>query len=249
MSNAKGKPWTKDELLLAINLYCRTPFGRIHIHNPDIIELAQLLDRTPGSISYKLANFACLDPSLPRKGASNVSKLDREVWDEFYSDWATLAFESETRTHAARGKELDQPEETTFPAGRTRESLVRTRVNQGFFRKMILASYDCKCCITNLSIGALLVASHIVPWAIDNINRMNPRNGLCLNALHDRAFDSGLITISESNRVVLSRSIRDIPDNESKILRDYDGVEIRMPHRFMPDQSFLAHHRDQVFCA
>jgi len=62
------KPWTRDELILAINLYCKTPFGRIHVRNPEIIELAKLLDRTPGFVSYKLANFASIDPSLNRKG-------------------------------------------------------------------------------------------------------------------------------------------------------------------------------------
>ena len=69
------KSWTRDELILAINLYCKTPFGRIHIRNPEIIELAKLLNRTPGSVSYKLANFASIDPSLDRKGVSNVCSV------------------------------------------------------------------------------------------------------------------------------------------------------------------------------
>ena len=76
MSVSERKPWQRDELMLAINLYCKTPFGRIHVRNPAIIELAELLGRTPGSVSYKLANFASIDPSLDRKGASNVSRLD-----------------------------------------------------------------------------------------------------------------------------------------------------------------------------
>ena len=32
--------WSRDELLAAFNLYCRTPFGRLHRGNPDIIALA-----------------------------------------------------------------------------------------------------------------------------------------------------------------------------------------------------------------
>jgi len=67
MSVNKPKPWTRNELILAINLYCKTPFGRIHVRNPDIIALADKLECTPGSIGYKLANFASLDNSLPRK--------------------------------------------------------------------------------------------------------------------------------------------------------------------------------------
>ncbi len=82
--------WIREELILAINLYCKTPFGRIHNRNPEIIKLANLIDRTPSSVSYKLANFASIDPSLQRKGASNVSKLDIDVWKEFFNDWEKL---------------------------------------------------------------------------------------------------------------------------------------------------------------
>lgn len=56
--------WTRDELILAFNLYCKIPFGTIHIRNPQIIALAKVLRRTPSAVSWKLANFASLDPSL-----------------------------------------------------------------------------------------------------------------------------------------------------------------------------------------
>jgi len=95
VSKSERKAWSRDELILAINLYCKTPFGKIHNRNPDIISLAKSLGRTPNSISYKLANFASLDLSLDRKGASNVSKLDKEVWSEFNANWDNMAYESE----------------------------------------------------------------------------------------------------------------------------------------------------------
>jgi len=93
MSAEERRAWTRDELILAINLYCKTPFGKIHIRNPNIIELAGLLNRTPGSVSYKLANFANIDPSLERKGASHVSILDRQVWNEFFENWDENCFD------------------------------------------------------------------------------------------------------------------------------------------------------------
>ena len=91
------RPWTRDELILAINFYCKTTFGRMHSRNPEIIGLARRLGRTPGAVSYKLANFSSLDPTLDRKGAANVSRLDREVWDEFFTDWDRMFAESELR--------------------------------------------------------------------------------------------------------------------------------------------------------
>ena len=92
------KLWTRDELILAVNLYCKLPFGRLHRQNPDVINLAKIIERTPSSVAYKLVNFASLDPSLKArgiKGASNASKLDAEIWDEFFNNWDILPYESE----------------------------------------------------------------------------------------------------------------------------------------------------------
>jgi len=248
MSTVERKAWTRDELILAINLYCKTPFGRIHMRNPDIINLAHLLGRSPGSVSYKLANFASIDPSLSRKGASNVSKLDKEVWNEFFENWDEMSYKSEIASSKVQEKplELELDETIQIPEGKTRETVVKTRVNQSFFRKTILSSYGA-CCITGLEIPELLVASHIVPWSKDEKNRTNPRNGLCLNYLHDKAFDVGLIAIDENFKVIASQRIKDAHIKKSRMLLDYIGAEINMPQRFLPDQEFLTYHRENIF--
>ncbi|MBU2053523.1 MAG: HNH endonuclease [Proteobacteria bacterium] len=247
------KPWTRDELILAINLYCKTPFGKIHVRNPDIIGLASNLERTPGSVSYKLANFASIDPSLDRKGASNVSKLDKEVWAEFFDNWDDMAYQSEAlmaKLNKKGMKDLESfTEDDVFEEGKSRESVVKVRINQGFFRKMILSAYDNTCCITGISISELLIASHIVPWSIDTNNRLNPRNGLCLNALHDRAFDKGLISISEDLRIVVSPLIykQESKRHNLEFITNYVNKEIRLPSRFLPDQNLLEYHRQNIF--
>ncbi|MDD2479693.1 MAG: HNH endonuclease signature motif containing protein [Victivallaceae bacterium] len=170
MNSKQRKSWTKDELILAINLYCKTPFGKIHTGNPEIILLANRLNRTPGSISYKLANFASIDPSLPRKGASNVSKLDREVWTDFFENWDEMAYQSEKDF---LGEKFIDEDAIKIPEGKTREAIVKTRVNQSFFRKTILASYGA-CCITGIPTPELLVASHIIPWSKDEKKQNKP---------------------------------------------------------------------------
>jgi putative restriction endonuclease len=246
MSESQRKPWSRDELVLAINLYCKTPFGKIHIRNPEIIALANLLSRTPGSISYKLANFASIDQSLPRKGASNVSKLDRQVWNEFFDNWEKMSYESEVAFSKIQNQEIQSETPVEFPEGKTRDTVVKTRINQSFFRRTIIASYGA-CCITGLSIPELLVASHIVPWSKDVKNRTNPKNGLCLNALHDKAFDIGLITIDENYVVKGSPRITRDSAEESKILTNFVGKKIQLPKRFTPDQDFLSYHRKNIF--
>jgi predicted restriction endonuclease len=96
-------------------------------------------------------------------------------------------------------------------------------------------------------IPELLIASHIVPWAADKANRMNPQNGLCLNALHDRAFDAGLITINEHWQVIISPKIKTLPPEKTKLITDYNQKQIQLPKRFQPSQELLGWHRERVF--
>jgi len=250
---ASRRNWTRDELILAFNLYCKTPFGRIHIRNPEITRLAAAIGRTPSAVSWKLANFARLDPSLKARkirGASHGADAEIEIWKEFNGDWEALAFESENlmATLIAKGHK-EMTEMSTLPLGTTRESLVRARVNQTFFRAAVLAAYNSRCCITGLALPQLLNASHIVPWAVDEKNRTNPRNGLCLNALHDRAFDCGVITVTTDYIVKVSPTVKRVGEDETVklFLFEYEGKPIRLPERFRPDVGFLEYHNEHVF--
>ena len=249
--------WTRDELLLAINLYCKLTFGQLHKGNPAIIQLAGLVGRTPSSVALKLVNFASLDPSLDRAGMSNASHLDRQVWQEFYADWAGRALESEQLLAAAQHLTLEEVAAEyeplpPVPVGRVKEQLVKVRVNQQFFRRTVLAAYDNTCCITGLRQPALLVAGHIKPWAVDVANRLNPRNGLALNALHDRAFELGLFTIRPDDYVIeVAPAVRqgNRPDAQAagELLGQYHGQALRLParRRFLPDPAFLDWHRSK----
>lgn len=248
--------WTRDELILAMNLYCKLPFGRLHSRYPEIVHLAGLIDRTPSSVALKLVNFASLDPSIiesGRMGASNTSKLDKEIWNEFYNNWDTLPYESEKLLANYEQKPLETllqlEEPTIFMEGKTREQLLRVRVNQSFFRKAILASYNSTCCITGLKQPELLIAGHIMPWSLDEKNRLNPRNGILINALHDKAFEIGLITIDQSLKIQVSSVLHKQKNNpaiQDHFLR-YVGKPIVEPSRFLPDVSFLKYHNDNVF--
>jgi putative restriction endonuclease len=243
--------WTRDELIVAFNLYCKTPFGRIHIRNPEIIALAKALGRTPSAVSWKLANFASLDPSLKKRniaGASHGGRLEKEVWTEFNDDWERLSFESESLRLKMIGQPPQQEDEQLYPEGKTREAIVRTRVNQGFFRAAVLAAYDSTCCITGITVSALLCASHIIPWSQDLKNRTNPRNGLCLNAIHDRAFDRGLLTITLDYEVMISPRIKTIKNTGiESLISSYEKTKIRVPDRFAPERSFLLYHHEHIF--
>lgn len=252
--------WTKEQLKLAFQYYCQTPFGKLHSRNPEIIELASLIGRTPSALAMKLVNFASLDPSITstgRKGLTGASNLDREIWDEFHADWERLAVECEKlRQHLIQGDataigasvETDDNIAIEDFAGETRRAFVEQRIKQTFFRRAVLSSYRGRCCISGVSESRLLVASHIVPWSKDKTNRLNPSNGLCLSAIHDKAFDTGLITLSDDLRVILSDELR--RRNEVFIKNVFLPIEDQMieaPERFAPSIEFLSYHRNYVF--
>jgi putative restriction endonuclease len=249
------RDWTREELIVAFNLYCKIPFGRIHIRNPLIIELANAIGRTPSAVSWKLANFARLDPALRRRniaGAAHGAQAEVEIWNEFNENWEGLAFESERLLENITGRVPDDAKEAQeFPEGGTRETLVRARINQGFFRSAVLAAYGGRCCITGLSIPQLLNASHIVPWIVDVKNRTNPRNGLCLTAIHDRAFDCGLLTVTRDLKIKLSPKVKGSKADTAvrEFLWRFENESISLPRRFAPDENFLRYHNEKVFLA
>ena len=247
------RDWTREELIVAFNLYCKIPFGRIHIRNPLIIELAKSIGRTPSAVSWKLANFARLDPALKKRniaGATHGAEGEVDIWNEFNNNWEQLAFESERLLQTMTGGAPDAMDDRQeFPEGGTRETIVRARINQGFFRASVLAAYGARCCITGLSVPQLLNASHIVPWSVDVKNRTNPRNGLCLNAVHDRAFDCGLLTVTPELTVKVSPRLKaDAGDKAAQdLLWRFENAPISTPRRFAPDENFLRYHNEKVF--
>ena len=255
MSNRRG--WTRQELLVAFRLYCQMTFGKLHKQNPEIIKIAGLIDRTPSALAMKLTNIASLDPEITstgRRGLTGASAADRAMWEEMKSGWENFALESADAIDSIlQGSEADDSEDESPPEYQNykgTETIVqtKTRIGQNFFRKAVLSAYNYRCCITGLSIPKLLVASHIVPWRVDSANRLNPRNGLALSVLHDKAFDIGMLTINEDMTVRVSKEEFRV-DNQflATALKNYDGKPIELPDKFRPDEDFLDYHRQNIF--
>lgn len=265
------KTWARDELIVAMNLYCKLPFGQLDRRTPIIIEVSEKLGRTPSSIAMKLVNFASLDPVQQARGIrglSGASKADREIWHEFAANWEKMGTESEERFQELVGFEssavnqrLIRQKSTTsklnptkYPPYRiieTTEAQVTTkiRIGQNFFRQMVLTSYGNRCCITGNPIPELLIASHIIPWREQSEHRLNPQNGLCLARTHDVAFDQGLITFDENYKLVLSLYLQEFMPEETleHNFVAYAGNQLRPPEKFQPEPDFLRFHREEIF--
>lgn len=245
----KNNNWTKEETIIAFNVYCKIPFKSSSKTNPTIIEYANIIGRSPSALNMKVGNFGRLDPELKKRGITglvNGSKLEEIVWNEFNGNWDKLAFESEKLIAKFQNKKIEDLE--GLPKGEDRETTIKTRVNQRFFRSVILSSYNLRCCITGLNIPDLLVASHIKPWAKDKENRTNPHNGLCLNSIHDKAFDRGFITITPDYKIQISDYLRDLNEIVVKdFFIKYNNQSIILPDRFLPSKDFLEYHNDLIF--
>lgn len=245
------KLWTREEEIVVFNLYCKIPFNKSSKSHPKVIEIANLIDRTPSAVNMKIGNFGRFDEKLRKNnisGLKNGSKLDEVIWNEFNENWDKLAYESEIILQALmQGETLDN---NTEVYGTEVERKVKVRVNQKFFRASILASYEERCCITGLSTKELLIASHIKPWHMcSDSEKVNPHNGLCLNALHDKAFDKGFMTIGTDYRIYISKDIKDVFQGAAvrKYFGDYKGNFITLPEKFIPDKRFLEYHNDIIF--
>lgn len=256
-----NRRWTEAEVKLALHLYFQLPFGKLHSGNPEICDLAKIIDRTPSSVAMKLGNFASLDPKITdtgRKGLAGASALDRAVFQLFQNDWTGLVAECERVLTSTEDIEsvhsvMDVREPYSYQpyAGPSVvERLVDQRVGQGFFRRAVLANFDDKCCVTGIVERRLLNASHIRPWKLDAANRHNPANGYSLSATFDRAFDSGLMTIDIRGIVHVSNSLLRSNSAETRAyFAPYNGQPIRPPRRFQPDAAFVAWHNHECFIA
>ena len=99
----RNPPWTRDELILALELYFSVNPLHTSEKHPAIQGLSQVLNslpihaksdlqqtfRNPSGVYMKLCNFLRLDPSYKGEGLRAGSKLDSEVWNEFVNqkDW------------------------------------------------------------------------------------------------------------------------------------------------------------------
>ncbi len=242
----RRRVWERDELVLALDLYF-TPDCAPDDEDPLVREVAALIGRSASAVALKLANFRAIDNSrtggMPHHGAR-----DEEVWDEFARRRKALRQEAEraqegllTRTLEAEGRVAQAVRRSILEGNYhvpDRMGPRKVRLRQDEFRRFVLEDYGHRCALCDIDIVELLNASHIIGWAEDEDNRLNPHNGICLCALHDRAFDRRLILIEPTLGVVLSSRAQRSPDSVRRLL--VGRGRLRMPSQYPPDPGLLA---------
>ena len=248
--------WSRDELILALYLYCQIPFAKTTASHPEIIRLSEVIGRTPSSVARKLGNFGAFDPVLAARGVTGLthfSKADRQVWDDFYNSWDLLVSESQQILTARQAPEVSLTSSDMAIISRSaqvteRQATILVRLGQSFFRRTVLSSYEYSCCVCGIDIPVLLIGSHIKPWAVSEEQRINPENGLCLCTLHDKAFDRGLIAVNQNLDILISsRVFKSESEFVQTTIKRFAGQKMRSPRRFSPDPDCLNWHLQNVF--
>lgn len=253
---AKSPNWTREELILAFNLYLKLPFGKMDKGTSEVKELSKILvRRTPDSVAIRLTNFASVDPYHQQRGVKGMDggrKQVEPIWNEFIANQEELVFQSEQILAKYKHETIEEAyPEIAFDVkdlkGETRTRLVKTRVNQSVFRQMILKTYDSRCAISGIDLPELLVAGHIVPWADNENERLNPENGICLSNLYDRAYEKGLLCIDLDYKVLISKQLKEHTTKSyyQDVFGKYDGKYITLPRQYQPHKDFLQFRLDR----
>ncbi len=253
----KSRNWTREELVLALNLYLKLPFGKLHSRTQEVVHLASIIDRTPGSVAMRLVNFSSVDPYHQKRGIGGLPggrKQVEPIWEEFNQNKDDLLYESEMILAEREGNSIynkyaDVLIGTENLVGESKIKEVKVRVNQNVFRKIVLANYSGKCAISGIDIPELLVASHIIPWSKNEKERLNPENGICLSPLYDKAFDIGLIGLNCKYEILVSNQLKKSKQKDfyNRYFGHLETSKILIPKKYMPKKEFLEYHLDVVF--
>lgn len=158
------------------------------------------------------------------------SKIDSDV-EKYISQYESDCDERIEKIE----KNLDEFE------GKERESLVKQRVNQDKFRKILIDRYK-SCCLCGVTYESLLVASHIKPWSkSDSHEKLDSGNGLLLCPNHDKLFDAGLISFADNGQILISEKL----DEANRV---YMNISDDMKVKVEDDNLvYIKYHRTNIF--
>ncbi|MHB9315005.1 HNH endonuclease [Fusobacterium polymorphum] len=125
--------------------------------------------------------------------------------------------------------------------GKERVVFVKARVNQSIFREHLLKKYH-TCCLCKVENQALLIASHIKPWAASNADeKLDVENGLLLCPNHDALFDGGFITFDNDGKIVISSRLSQIDRTFTNVI---PTMKINLSEK---NKEYLEYHRKKIF--
>ena len=156
VTHGHGNPsWNRDETILALEAYFALAGKNPSAKDPLIIALSQTLRalpyhgeaarrptfRNPDGTAFKVQNLRSRETG---KGLGNVSRMDREIWDELGANptevtrLATLIRAGIAADHQVAAAEVDQAEEIEFYEGRLLTQRHMRRERSAALRRALL---------------------------------------------------------------------------------------------------------------
>lgn len=126
-----------------------------------------------------------------------------------------------------------------------KEAVRKYRLNQNALRKLTLELFEGKCCLSRTKVKEILVCSHIKPWVVsERHEKCDPENTLMLAATWDRLFDRGLISFSNSGKIMVSKKLNKDDWQSIGIQR-----EAALDEKFLTSgrKDYLKYHRENIF--
>jgi len=172
-----------------------------------------------------------------------MNRIDRDdfiaLMDLAESD-IDLEYDNEAATEALQGIQ----NENYFVDDQKGEA--PRRAKQSVFSNKVKNNYRNSCGLCGIQTKALLIGSHIIPWATRKDIRLDPSNGISLCVMHDKLFDTGYITLDTKLRVIVSEEV-----NRDPILKTITdlikGSKLSTPKIFPPKEEYLIQHRKNTF--
>jgi hypothetical protein len=177
---------------------------------------------------------------------------DFEEWDSYmlmeFCDWlwhikkTKIDCRELVQNHLVeRAKQISDEIDSLHLEGETKNAIVKVRVNQGEFRERLFHRYN-KCCLCGVSESSFLIASHIKPWSVSNpIEKLDINNGFLMCPNHDKLFDQGYISFSDSGDIMISSHMRDV---DKIFMNVNDNMKIEIAEK---NKAYLAYHRDNIY--
>jgi hypothetical protein len=126
------------------------------------------------------------------------------------------------------------------PLNTERESVVKSRNGQDYFRAKLLDRFAGKCAVTGCSKQEILIASHIVPWSEDEEVRLDEDNGILLSPNYDALFDKHLISFEDDGGLIKSLAISEA---DLTALGIHPMLKCKIHEGMLP---YLKRHRDAL---
>ncbi len=237
-SNYSRRAYNKKEESLIfekyINLKTKKPFYILTPKSLDKIE--SLFERLNLSNKESIINLVLEDYN---KLQVEISK-DDSIYDD--SEYNVVTREKNISKELINLKntidKLDiKPEE--------KEIVSKARIGQDKLRKYLLQSLE-EDEFNSIKKEELLIVSHIKPWSkSSDLEKLDPSNVILLDALVDKAFDSGLVSFDNEGRIIISKYLNDEMKGNIKLKEFFsNGKSITIDNN---KNVYLKYHRENIF--